>query len=84
MDINDIDLALHEIEQMVLVAINADEGCVGSDTASGFFQLPAQDAELLCFSLFDIQKRVRALREELNPPERAKAPVLTLIPGGAS
>jgi hypothetical protein len=79
MDIDEIDLTLHEIEQMTLVAINAHESLVGSDTAPGFFQMPAQDSELLSFSVFDILKRVRALRAELHPRESAKAPVLTLI-----
>jgi len=49
-----VDLSLHEIEQMALVAIKAHESLVGSDTAEGFFQMPAEDAELLIFSTFDI------------------------------
>jgi hypothetical protein len=48
----------HEIEQMVLVAVGAQEGLMGSDTAPGFFQMPAQDSELLSFSVFDLLKRV--------------------------
>ena len=40
MDTNDVDVSLHEIEQMVLVAVNAQESLVGSDTAPGFFQMP--------------------------------------------
>ncbi len=39
---------------MALVAIKAHESLVGSDTAEGFFQMPAEDAELLIFSTFDI------------------------------
>jgi hypothetical protein len=39
MDMNDVDLSLHEIEQMVLVAVKARESLMGSDTAPGFFQL---------------------------------------------
>jgi hypothetical protein len=52
---------------------------MGSDTAPGFFQMPAEDSGLLSFSVYDLLKRVRALRAELQPPESAKAPVLTLI-----
>ena len=79
MDMNDVDGSLHEIEQMVLVAVNAHESLMGSDTAPGFFQMPAEDSELLSFSVYDLLKRVRALRAELHQPESAKAPVLTLI-----
>ena len=79
MDVDEIDGSLHEIERMVLVAIGAQESLMGSDTSPGFFQMPAQDSELLCFSVFDLLKRVRALRAEMHPPEAAKAPVLTLI-----
>jgi hypothetical protein len=32
MDTNDVDVSLHEIEQMALVAVNAHESLVGSDT----------------------------------------------------
>jgi hypothetical protein len=79
MDTNDVDVSLHEIEQMALVAVNAHESLVGSDTAPGFFQMPAEEPELLSFSVYDLLKRVRALRAELQPPEAAKARVLTLI-----
>jgi hypothetical protein len=85
MDMDEVDGSLHEIEQMVLVAVNAHESLTGSDTAPGFFQLPAEDSELLSFSVYDLLKRVRALRAEMHPPHRAampegaKAPVLTLI-----
>jgi len=78
MDMNVVDGSLHEIEQMVLVAVNAHESLSGSDSI-GFFQMPAEDAELLSFSVYDLLKRVRALRAELHQPESAKAPVLTLV-----
>jgi hypothetical protein len=76
---NDVDGSLHEIEQMVLIAVGAHESMMGSDTAPGFFQMPEEDAELLSFSVYDLLKRVRALRAELRAPESAKAPVLTLV-----
>jgi hypothetical protein len=44
---NDVDVALNEIQQMVLVAVGAHESLMGSDTAAGFFQMSAEDSELL-------------------------------------
>ena len=78
MDINDLDNALHEIAQMVLVAVNAHDTLMASDSAPGFFQIPEKESELLSFSVYDLLKRVKALRAELKAPESAKAPVLTL------
>jgi hypothetical protein len=43
------------------------------------WQMPEEDSELLSFSVYDILKRVRALRAEMRSPESAKAPVLTLV-----
>jgi hypothetical protein len=37
MDMNDVDGSLHEIEQMALVAVNAHESLMGSDTAHRLF-----------------------------------------------
>lgn len=79
MGADEIDGSLHEIAQMFLVAIGAQESLFASDTAPGFFQMPAQDSEMLSFSAFDILKRVRSLRSELYPRESAKVPVLTLV-----
>jgi hypothetical protein len=82
MDMNDIDCSLHEIEQMLLFALKAQDSFLGGDTARhGFFQIPAEDAELLSFSVHDLLKRVRALRADIYPPERAEARVLTLVRG---
>jgi len=64
---------------MALVAVNAHESLMGSDTTPGFFQMPEEDSELLSFSVYDLLKRVRALRAEMRSPESAKAPVLTLV-----
>ena len=79
MDIDQIDGALHEIEQMVMVSILAQDNALASDTVPGYFQMPAGDAEMLAFAIFDLQKRVKALRTDLYPPEPVKAPVLTLV-----
>jgi hypothetical protein len=80
MDVDEIDLSLHEIEQMVLVSLGAQESIFGSDARPGFFEMPEADAEMLAFAILDLQKRVKALRADLYPRESAKAPVLTLIP----
>jgi hypothetical protein len=80
MDTDQIDYALHEITQMVLVAIGAHESLMGMEADPGIFQMPARDAEMLSFSVFDLQKRVEALRASLYPAAQlAKAPVLTLV-----
>ena len=68
MDINEIDLVLHEIQQMVSVAISAAEGLGGNEADEDVFQMPAASANLLDFSLFDIDKRLKALREGLDRP----------------
>jgi hypothetical protein len=75
--------SLHQIEQMALVAVKVHESLTGSDTAPRFFQMPAEDSELLSFSIYDLLKRVRALRAELEPPESATAPVANAHPGPA-
>jgi len=62
MDKNAIDLAMFEIQQMVSVSILSVDGLMGSDTNPAGFQMPATDANLLEFSLFDIEKRIKALR----------------------
>jgi hypothetical protein len=65
MDINDIDVALHEIKQMVLVAIGAAENLHRSDEPE-VFCLSEADTDLLSFSIFDIQQRVAKLKASLN------------------
>jgi hypothetical protein len=68
MDRNDIDFALHEIEQMVLVAVGAQENLYRSEAAPEFFQMPAADCEMLSFAVFDVLKRVEALRAAMSAP----------------
>jgi hypothetical protein len=62
MDKNAIDGALHEIQQMVECAIRAAESLTGTGHDKQKFELPADDAQLLDFSLLDIAKRLTALR----------------------
>jgi hypothetical protein len=65
---------------MALVAVGgAHESLNGGDAAPGFFQMPEADAQMLSFSVYDLLKRIRTLREALYPAESAKAPILTLI-----
>ncbi len=62
LDRNDLDNALHEIMQMVLVAL--DE-LMRRDDDPEFFQMPAPTSEMLSFSIFDIHKRVAELKAAL-------------------
>jgi len=62
LDINDIQTAVHEIGQMVLVALGPVEDLVRSDVEPGFSHLPAAQAEMLCFALYDLHKRVAELK----------------------
>ena len=64
-DKNDIDNALHEIRQMVLIAINAGLELRRSDADPAFFQLLAEDSEMLSFALYDLRDRVDRLKDGL-------------------
>jgi hypothetical protein len=68
MDRNGIDHALFEIEQMVLVAVGSQENLYRSDTAPEFFQMPEASANALAFSVFDVLKKVEALRAAMCAP----------------
>ncbi len=61
-----IDLAVNEIEKMVEFAIRAGESLLGAEHDNQKFEMPAEDANLLDFALFDVAKRVKALREILE------------------
>jgi hypothetical protein len=80
-EIEEIDTAMHEIQQMIEVSLRSAELLHGSGEDKGIFQMPARDAELLCFSLFDIEKRVKAARAMLFPesPSRQEHAVLTIV-----
>ena len=56
--------ALRDISQMVEVAIRASDSLngVGDNT---IFQCPSDDANLLAFAIFDLQKRVKDLQAAL-------------------
>ena len=57
-----IDLAVHEIEKMVEFAVRAGESLPGAEHDNQKFEMPAEDAQLLDFALFDVAKRIKALR----------------------
>ncbi len=80
MDRDAIDLALHEIQQMVEVSIRAAENLLGVDD-SDVFQMPSRDANLLDFSLFDLARRVKASRAMLFEGDRPVTvkPVLSIV-----
>jgi hypothetical protein len=65
MNTNAIADALHEIEMMVSVALDAAETMQAVDATPRPFQMPVQAAELLTFSVFDIEQRVKTLRAML-------------------
>ena len=81
MDREEIDLALHEIQQMVEVSIRAAERMqfVGEDALVS--QMPRADHEPLDFSLFDLAKRLREARAMLFEGDRPVAvkPVLSIV-----
>ena len=70
--IDEIDWALHEIRQMVLVAIRAGEDATRRPEDEEELRCEAlrpeahrERAEMLMFSLFDIQKRIDVLSESI-------------------
>ena len=65
-DHNDIDLALHRILHMVSVAIDAAEHLNGCDTDKDMSVMPYEKHDLLDFALFDIEKRLKALRQAMD------------------
>jgi hypothetical protein len=83
MDREAIDLALHEIQQMVEVSIRAAERLQGVDEDNGVLvsQMPRADHELLDFSLFDLARRVKASRATLFEGDRPVTvkPVLSIV-----
>jgi hypothetical protein len=83
MDRDAIDIALHEIQQMVEVSIRAAESLqfVGDESGVLVSQMPRADHELLDFSLFDLARRVKASRAMLFEGDRPVPvkPVLSIV-----
>jgi hypothetical protein len=63
MDEDRIGDAVHELSMMVLVLLDAVEALQGTETTPKVFQMPYEAGEMLSFAAFDIDKRVKALRE---------------------
>jgi hypothetical protein len=73
MDKGDIDYALHGIRMMMQVAVDAVITIEKSNTEPGFFRLTEPDYNALHFSLFDIEKRVGELKDELKAEQPSTA-----------
>ena len=68
MDINEVQDAVHEIEMMVLVLLDAVVTLRAPDTNPRVFEVSCKAGEMISFASFDIDKRVTALRDTLNRP----------------
>jgi hypothetical protein len=83
MDRDAIDLALHEIQQMIEVSIRVAERLLGADEDNGVLvsQMPRADHELLDFGLCDLAKRAKETRAILFGVERPVTikPVLSIV-----
>jgi hypothetical protein len=65
MDRDAIGLAVHEISMMVQILLTAIEAIHSKEGASGAFEVPHNDGEMLSFVAFDLAHRVKALRDGL-------------------
>ena len=66
MDRYAIGLAVHDISMMVQVLLNAIETMHGNEASPRAFEMPYSDGEMLSFVAFDLEKRVKALRDGLT------------------
>jgi hypothetical protein len=64
MDIRDVDHALHEIRQMIIIARRSTDGLKASNDLA-YLLMPGWEAETLRFSLGDILNKVDALKDDL-------------------
>lgn len=65
MDKDAISLAVHEIGMMVQVLLNSIETMHGNEATPTAFEMPYNDGEIISFVAFDLEKRVKALRDGL-------------------
>ena len=68
MDIDEIQDALHQLSMMVTVFLSAQEDMVVPETNLSVFQMPRAAGEMLSFASYDLDKRVKVLRDKLNLP----------------
>ena len=66
MDKDAIGDAVYSISMMVLVLLDALETLQGTETSPRVFQMPYDAGEMLSFAAFDIDQRVKALRDGLE------------------
>jgi|KBSMisStaDraftv2_1062788.scaffolds.fasta_scaffold447500_2 hypothetical protein len=66
MDKDAIGDAVHSISMVVLVLLDAVETLQGTETSPRVFQMPYDAGEMLSFAAFDIDQRVKALRDGLE------------------
>lgn len=66
MDKDAIGLAVHEISMMVQVLLASIETMNGKEGTPGAFEMPYSEGEMLSFVAFDLEKRVKALRDGLT------------------
>ncbi|MBR0936676.1 hypothetical protein [Bradyrhizobium jicamae] len=72
LDHDDIAHALFGIQQMTLVVMGATDHLGRSEVEPEYFNMPAADAEMICFAISDVLRRVEELKDNL----RAKPPVV--------
>ena len=61
-----IGLAVHDIGMMIQVLLTAIETMQGNEETPRAFEMPYTDGEMLSFVAFDLEKRVKALRDGLE------------------
>ena len=66
MDRAAIDIAVHDIAMMVQVLLDAIETMQGNEATPRTFEMPYSDGEMLSFVAFDMEKRVKALRDGMT------------------
>jgi hypothetical protein len=66
MDRDAIGLAIHDLAMMVNVLLNTIETLQGNEATPRAFEMPYSDGEMLSFVAFDLEKRVKALRDGLE------------------
>jgi hypothetical protein len=66
MDRDAVGLAVHDISMMVQVLLNAIETMQGNEETPRAFEMPYSEGEMLSFVAFDLEKRVKALRDGLE------------------
>jgi len=66
MDRDAIGLAVHDIGMMIQVLLTAIETMQGNEETPRAFEMPYTDGEMLSFVAFDLEKRVKALRDGLE------------------